>query len=256
MSLFQKLVDLLTRLVIFMLSSGPVPQHVAFVMDGNRRYARQKQVEVQEGHVSGFGALRRMLEICLELGIKCVTVYAFSIENFKRSPKEVDTLMNLAKSKMEELCSHGDLLDQYQVRLNVLGKTELLPPDVLEVVHRAEAMTAKHNGAILNICMPYTSREEITSAVQSIVRSHQAGEIELDDITPETLEARLYTKLRDSPKLDILVRTSGVHRLSDFLLWQACADTQIHFSDVYWPDFALRNLVPMLLDYQRKQWGF
>ncbi|KAG8706367.1 cis-prenyltransferase [Ceratobasidium sp. 395] len=256
MSIFQTIIDLLTRLVIYILSSGPVPQHVAFVMDGNRRYARHKQVEVREGHVSGFGALRRMLEICLRLGIKCVTVYAFSIENFKRSPNEVETLMELAKSKLEELCSHGDLLDQYQVRLNVLGKTELLPPDVLEVVHRAEAMTAKYNGAILNICMPYTSREEITSAVQSIVRSHQAGEIELDDITPETLEARLYTKLRDSPKLDILVRTSGVHRLSDFLLWQACADTQIHFSDVYWPDFALRNLVPVLLDYQRKQWGF
>ncbi|QRV79071.1 dehydrodolichyl diphosphate synthetase [Ceratobasidium sp. AG-Ba] len=256
MSLFKNIIDLLTRLVIFILSSGPVPQHVAFVMDGNRRYARQKQMEIAGGHMEGFGALKRMLEICLKLNIKCVTVYAFSIENFKRPVKEVDTLMSLAKAKLEELCSHGDLLDQYQVRLNVLGKTELLPPDVLEVVYRAEAMTAKHNGAILNICMPYTSREEITSAVESIVRSHQAGEIELDDITPEALEARLYTKLRDSPKLDILVRTSGVHRLSDFLLWQACADTQIHFSDAYWPDFALRDLVPVLLDYQRKQWGF
>ncbi|CAE6356086.1 unnamed protein product [Rhizoctonia solani] len=256
MSIVQFIVNWLTRLVIYILSSGPVPHHVAFVMDGNRRYAKHKQLEVSEGHVDGFGALKRMLEICLRLGIRCVTVYAFSIENFKRPRGEVDTLMNLAKEKLDELCSHGDLLDKYQVRLNVLGKTDLLPPDVLDVVHRVEAMTAKHNGAIFNICMPYTSREEITSAVQSIVRSHQSGEIELDDITPETLEARLYTKLRDSPKLDILVRTSGVHRLSDFLLWQACADTQIHFSDAYWPDFALRDLVPVLLDCQRKQWGF
>ncbi|KAF8757097.1 Dehydrodolichyl diphosphate synthase complex subunit RER2 [Rhizoctonia solani] len=248
MGVINFIVDWLTRLVIYILSAGPVPQHVAFVMDGNRRYARHKQVEVSEGHTDGFGALKRMLEICLRLGIKCVTVYAFSIENFKRPRGEVDTLMTLAKNKLDELCSHGSPQCSRENRASA--------PDVLEVVHRAEAMTAKHNGAILNICMPYTSREEITSAVESIVRSHQSGEIELDDITPETLEARLYTKLRDSPKLDILVRTSGVHRLSDFLLWQACADTQIHFSNVYWPDFALRDLVPVLLDYQRKQWGF
>ncbi|ELU38481.1 dehydrodolichyl diphosphate synthetase [Rhizoctonia solani AG-1 IA] len=230
MGVINFIVDWLTRLVIYILSAGPVPQHVAFVMDGNRRYARHKQVEVSEGHTDGFG----MLEICLRLGIKCVTVYAFSIENFKRPRGEVDTLMTLAKNKLDELCSHGDLLDKYQVRLNVLGKTELLPPDVLEVVHRAEAMTAKHNGAILNICMPYTSREEITSAVESIVRSHQSGEIELDDITPETLEARLYTKLRDSPKLDILVRTSGVHRLSDFLLWQVRLGLSPSFCFIKW----------------------
>ncbi|CAE6449861.1 unnamed protein product [Rhizoctonia solani] len=200
MSVLSFIVNWLTRLVIYILSSGPVPQHVAFVMDGNRRYAKHKQLEVSEGHVDGFGALKRMLEICLRLGIKCVTVYAFSIENFKRPRGEVDTLMSLAKDKLDELCSHGDLLDKYQVRLNVLGKTDLLPPDVLEVVHRAEAMTAKHNGAILNICMPYTSREEITSAVESIVRSHQSGEIELDSFTPGYPPENIYTDLPDDVK--------------------------------------------------------
>ncbi|CAE7198174.1 unnamed protein product [Rhizoctonia solani] len=107
MSVLSFIVNWLTRLVIYILSSGPVPQHVAFVMDGNRRYAKHKQLEVSEGHVDGFGALKRMLEICLRLGIKCVTVYAFSIENFKRPRGEVDTLMSLAKDKLDELCSHG-----------------------------------------------------------------------------------------------------------------------------------------------------
>ncbi|KAF5378350.1 hypothetical protein D9615_008762 [Tricholomella constricta] len=154
------------QLLLTILAAGPIPKHVAFVMDGNRRYARSRQKKVVEGHTEGFVALRRV-EICLRLDIKCVSAFAFSIENFKRCEEEVDALMGLAEEKLVELCEHGDLLDQYGVRLNVVGRTELLPESVQEAVRKAERMTQHNNRAIFNLCMPYTSRDEITTAIQN-----------------------------------------------------------------------------------------
>ncbi|RXW24197.1 hypothetical protein EST38_g1639 [Candolleomyces aberdarensis] len=245
------------NVILSLLAAGPIPRHVAFVMDGNRRYARKHQKRVQEGHSEGFVALRRMLEVCLRLNIRCVSAYAFSIENFKRSPEEVDALMELAEKKLLELCQHGDLLDQYGVRLNVVGRKQLLPERVQKAVERAENLTRSNSRAILNICMPYTSRDEITTAVETSVqnslkdRSKAKGDIV---ITEEDIDNNLMTSLGGSPPLDILVRTSGVKRLSDFMLWQCCEDTQIQYTDTYWPDFGLFDLVPIILDYQRKMW--
>ncbi|TEB39390.1 dehydrodolichyl diphosphate synthetase [Coprinellus micaceus] len=247
-------------LVLNVLAAGPIPRHVAFVMDGNRRYARQNQKRVQDGHADGFVALRRILEVCMKLRIQCVSAYAFSIENFKRSPEEVEALMELAEKKLLELCQHGDLLDQYGVRLNVVGRKDLLPAHVRAAADKAESMTRDNKRSILNICMPYTSRDEITTAVESSVRqslvSQGAQTLNAKDIhiSEKDIEANLLTSLGDSPPLDILIRTSGVKRLSDFLLWQCCEDTQIQYTDTYWPDFGLRELVPILLDYQRREW--
>jgi ditrans,polycis-polyprenyl diphosphate synthase len=126
------------------LTAGPIPKHVAFVMDGNRRYARSKQKAVYEGHSEGFIALRRTLEICLRLNIRCVSVYAFAIDNFNRPKDEVDALMALAEEKLNELCQKGDLLEEYGVRLNIIGRKELLPPTVQQAAQRAEDLT-RHN---------------------------------------------------------------------------------------------------------------
>ncbi|KAJ2935009.1 hypothetical protein H1R20_g2090, partial [Candolleomyces eurysporus] len=263
-SIYQAAIDLQASIyrqsrnvILSILAAGPIPRHVAFVMDGNRRYARKHQKRVEEGHSEGFVALRRMLEVCLRLNIRCVSAYAFSIENFKRSPEEVEALMELAEKKLLELCQHGDLLDQYGVRLNVVGRKQLLPERVQEAVERAENLTRSNSRAILNICMPYTSRDEITTAVETSVqnslkdRSKAKGDIV---ITEEDIDNNLMTSLGDSPPLDILVRTSGVKRLSDFMLWQCCEDTQIQYTDTYWPDFGLFDLIPIILDYQRKMW--
>ncbi|EAU85142.1 dehydrodolichyl diphosphate synthetase [Coprinopsis cinerea okayama7 len=239
-------------IIIKILAAGPVPKHVAFVMDGNRRYARKHQKEIPQGHSEGFVALKRVLEVCLYLGVSCVTVYAFAIDNFKRSPEEVDALMHLAETKLVELCEHGDLLDKYGVRLNVLGRKELLPEPVRAAIAKAEDMTRNNKRAILNVCMPYGSRDEITTAVQSSVQNAMEGDCV---VTEEDIESNLMTTLGNSPPLDILIRTSGVKRLSDFLLWQCCEDTQIHFTDTFWPDFALTDFIPILLDYQRKVWS-
>ncbi|KAJ7611621.1 Decaprenyl diphosphate synthase-like protein [Roridomyces roridus] len=236
------------------LSTGPVPQHVAFVMDGNRRYARRNQQAIVQGHTDGFAALRKLLETCLRLHIRCVSVYAFAIDNFKRSPEEVEHLMNLAHEKLLEMAQHGQILEEYGVRLNVLGKTALLPDYVQESIREAESLTRKNNKAILNICMPYASQDEITTAVQSAVRKSLESDSEDCELTEDDISAQLMTTLAGSPPLEILVRTSGVKRLSDYLLWQCSENTQIHFCNKYWPEFGLFDFIPILLDYQRKIW--
>ncbi|KAK1919894.1 hypothetical protein P3342_002188 [Pyrenophora teres f. teres] len=162
----------LRELLIGSLKQGPVPQHVAFVMDGNRRFARNHHIETVEGHNLGFESLARILEVCYKTGVKVVTIYAFSIENFKRSKHEVDALMSMAKVKLQQLAEHGALLDRYGASVRVLGQRELISPDVLMAVDKAVAMTAHNKKAVLNVCFPYTSRHEITTAVMKTVETY------------------------------------------------------------------------------------
>ncbi|KAF9051229.1 Di-trans-poly-cis-decaprenylcistransferase [Hymenopellis radicata] len=232
------------RLLLRVLAAGPVPRHVAFVMDGNRRYARMNH---------GYLALRRILEICLRLNISCVSVYAFAIENFKRSPEEVAALMTLCQDKLLELCEHGDLLQEYGVRLNVIGRVERFPDDVQIAIERAQNLTKGNKRSILNICMPYASTDEITCSVETCVQSA----LETNDffISEKDIEKNLMTTLAGSPPLDIIVRTSGVKRLSDFLLWQSSENVQVQFCSAYWPDFGLFDFIPIILDYQRRAWS-
>ncbi|EMD38029.1 hypothetical protein CERSUDRAFT_93552 [Gelatoporia subvermispora B] len=244
----SKLQDALLAII----SAGPVPRHVAFVMDGNRRYARSKKKMVKEGHSDGFLALKRVLAICFRLNVKCVSTYGFAIDNFKRSPEEVEALMDLIEEKLLEICQHGDLLEQYGVRLNIVGNTALFPERVRVAARKAEDISRHNDKSILNLCMPYASSDEMATAVQSAVNKGLAAE---DDITVEDIDSQLMTTLGRSPPLDLLIRTSGVKRLSDFLLWQCCENTQLQFSPTYWPDFGLWDIVPMLLDYQRKAWA-
>ncbi|KAF9789663.1 undecaprenyl pyrophosphate synthetase [Thelephora terrestris] len=226
-------------------------------MDGNRRYARQRNMAVKEGHTSGFYALQKVVNICFTLGVECVTVFAFSIENFKRSEEEVAALMELAGACLLELTKHGELLDRHGVRLNVLGRIEMLPENIQKSVRDAQEMTKNNNKSIFNLCMPYTSRDEITTAVQLAVREKVAsglGDAE-HPITERDIERYMMTTLGGSPPLDILIRSSGVKRLSDFLMWQASENVQIHFAPTHWPDFGFWDLLPAILDYQAKAWN-
>ncbi|KAI9057870.1 Di-trans-poly-cis-decaprenylcistransferase [Trametes sanguinea] len=241
--------------LIAILAAGPIPQHVAFILDGNRRYARRKGMQVKDGHTDGFYNLRKMLEICIKLKVRCVSAYAFSIENFKRSPEEVNALMDLAEEKLLELCQKGDILDQYGIRLVVVGHKDMLPERVLAAAEKAEEMTRHNDRAIFNLCMPYTSRDEITTAVHSAIKSRLEDETDDTDITEDEIEAHLMTSIAGSPPLDVLVRSSGVKRLSDYMLWQCAEDTQLQFSSTYWPEFGLLDFVPIILDYQRKVWA-
>ncbi|KAI1820030.1 di-trans,poly-cis-decaprenylcistransferase [Xylaria intraflava] len=157
------------EILISTLKQGPIPKHVAFEMDGNRRFARNHKIETIEGHHLGFEALARVLEICYKCGVKVVTVYAFSIENFNRPRGEVKGLMTMAKVKLEQLVQHGEILDRYGACIRVLGERDLIPDDVLPFVDRAVEMTKHNKDAVLNICFPYTSRAEMTSAIKATI---------------------------------------------------------------------------------------
>ncbi|KAJ7221645.1 Decaprenyl diphosphate synthase-like protein [Mycena pura] len=248
-----KIAQRVESLLLRVLAAGPIPKHVAFVMDGNRRYARTHHKAIAQGHSDGFVALRRLLDVCLRLEVRCVSVYAFALDNFRRSPDEVQHLMDLAHDKLMEMSRQGQILEKYGVRLNVLGKISLLPERVQEAIRHP--LTEQIFTAILNIHMSYSSQDEMTTAIESAVRlSLEKPEADIE-ITEDDISAQLMTSLAGSPPLEVLVRTSGAKRLSDYLLWQCNENTQIHFVKKYWPEFGLLDFVPVVLDYQRKVWS-
>lgn len=231
------------------LACGPVPRHIAFIMDGNRRYAKKRQINKAAGHSRGFEKLSECLRWCLELNIKEVTVYAFSIENFKRSKEEVDALMELARNKFTKLFEEKDKLMENGICIRVIGNLSLLPEDIRRLIAKAMILTKDNNKAILNVAFAYTSREEITHSIQTIVEGVKNGEILKEDIDEDLISNCLYTNL--SPNPDLLIRTSGEVRLSDFLLWQI-SNTQIYFTEVLWPEFSVWHLLAAIFKYQRQ----
>ncbi|WFD29345.1 ditrans,polycis-polyprenyl diphosphate synthase [(2E,6E)-farnesydiphosphate specific] [Malassezia sp. CBS 17886] len=235
-----------------LIAAGPLPRHVAFIMDGNRRWSRANGLAVRQGHQMGFEALKRVLEMCMALdGIHTVTVYAFAIDNFKRDKDEVSALMELAKVRLMELCEHGAVVSRYSVRIRIVGRRDLLPPDVQDAVHTIEKATRHNVGATLNVCMPYSAQDEICQAAARCLLRRNIGDAycAADAVTAAELDRAML--LPNKNPVDLLVRTSHVSRLSDFLLWQCNERTQIQFVDQYWPMFGAREMVPILLQYQR-----
>ncbi|XP_018576535.1 dehydrodolichyl diphosphate synthase complex subunit DHDDS [Anoplophora glabripennis] len=236
------------KFCINVLKCGPVPKHIAFIMDGNRRYAKKTKVEKTEGHSKGFEKLAECLQWCKELGVKEVTVYAFSIENFKRSEDEVNALMQLAKEKFQKLLEEKDKLMTNGVCIRVIGNLSLLPPDFRKLIAEAVLSTKDNKKAILNVAFSYTSRDEIATSMKEIVGGVDNHEINVEDIDENLISQCLYTN--QSPDPEVLVRTSGEVRLSDFLLWQT-SNTEICFAKVLWPEFCVWHLLACVFKYQR-----
>mmetsp|Transcript_14507 Transcript_14507/g.28070 ORF Transcript_14507/g.28070 Transcript_14507/m.28070 type:complete len:301 (+) Transcript_14507:142-1044(+) len=222
-----------------------VPQHVAFIMDGNRRFAKRRGQPGSAGHMSGYSSLLRVLEWCMQLGVHEVTVYAFSIENFKRSQEEVDALMQLAREKFSQFLDSSDVVMRYGIRVNILGDTSLLPKDVQEAAQKVMEKTHHHTNLVFNICFAYTSSEEISRTVREVVRDARAGKIAKDSISADLLSSRMYTR-GSSPQL--LIRTSGETRLSDFLVWQS-SEAHLSFIDVTWPELDMWHFLGAFWDY-------
>uniref|UniRef100_A0A1B6ELQ6 Alkyl transferase n=1 Tax=Cuerna arida TaxID=1464854 RepID=A0A1B6ELQ6_9HEMI len=231
-----------------LLKCGVIPQHAAFIMDGNRRYAKQNNVKKIDGHSKGFDKLSETLQWCLDLGISEVTVYAFSIENFKRSKEEVEDLLELARQKFQRLLEEKEKLMENGVRIRVIGNISLLPLDLAKLIAEVELLTKDNSKAILNVAFAYTARDEMTQAFKKIVEAHQSSDLDTSDINVHLLSQSLYT--RGSPYPDLYIRTSGEKRLSDFLLYQS-AYSYLHFSDVLWPDFTAWHLLAAVFHYQR-----
>ncbi|XP_061530608.1 dehydrodolichyl diphosphate synthase complex subunit DHDDS isoform X1 [Phycodurus eques] len=239
--------NLLERISANILKAGPMPKHVAFIMDGNRRFARRKNMDRQEGHMQGFNKLAETLRWCKHLNIPEVTVYAFSIENFKRTKDEVDGLMELAKQKFERLLEERESLEKHGVCIRVLGDLNLLPLDLQQLIAKAVLTTRAHNKCFLNVCFAYTSRYEMTNAVREMAWGVEQGLIKASDVSEALLSECLYSN--NSPNPDLLIRTSGEVRLSDFLLWQM-SHTCLVFQSVLWPAYSFWNLCEAILQYQ------
>ncbi|XP_016956346.1 dehydrodolichyl diphosphate synthase complex subunit DHDDS [Drosophila biarmipes] len=229
---------------------GHIPNHVAFVMDGNRRFARSQQIDKIEGHSRGFEKLADCLRWCLDVGVREVTTFAFSIENFKRSSEEVEGLFNLAREKFARLLEETTRLNEHGIRIRVIGNIELLPLDLQKLVASAMLSTERNDKLFLNVAFAYTSRDEITQAVETVLR-HGSQDLAAEDISERLLEECLYT--RHSPPPDLVFRTSGETRLSDFMMWQLSTSV-LYFSNVLWPQITFWHFLASILAYQRDRW--
>lgn len=225
-------------------AGGPIPRHIAFIMDGNRRFARKVKKDVTSGHDLGGMKLKQTLEWCLELGILHVSAFAFSIENFKRSKEEVDGLMNLARKK---LMVYIPELSK-KTKIQFLGDISLLPHDLQCIIADAIEQSKNITGSTLNICFAYTSTDEIRRATQTLAQGVKRGLINSSDIDNTLFESCLDSHGVIEP--DIIVRTSGEIRLSDFMLWQSSYSCLV-FCDVLWPEFNIKHLYTTILNYQK-----
>jgi tritrans,polycis-undecaprenyl-diphosphate synthase [geranylgeranyl-diphosphate specific] len=229
--------------------SRPVPRHVAIIMDGNRRYAREFGLLIAQGHDKGRQKLEEVLEWCLEIGVNMLTVYAFSTENVGRDRSEVNTLMRMFVDGFRRL---GDepRVHKNKIRVRVLGQREVLPKDLQEAIRYAEDKTAGYDQYFFNLAVGYGGREEIVQAIKSVARAVESGKIKVDDIDERLVSDFLYTK--DIPDPDLILRTSGEERISNFLLWQL-AYSELYFSDIYWPGFRKVDFLRAVRSYQQRK---
>ena len=228
---------------------GAVPQHVAIVMDGNGRWANARGLTRVEGHRAGEAALMDVIEGAIQAGVKYLTVFAFSTENWKRSPDEVKFLMNYNR---EVLRRRRDELDGWNVRIKWAGRRPKLWPTVIDELLVAEKQTAKNKGLTFTMCVNYGSRIEIVDAINQIVEDAQSGKLN-GAMTEKKLQKYLLTK--DLPDVDLFIRSSGETRVSNFLLWQS-AYAEFVFLDVLWPDFSRKDLWEAISQYSKRNRRF
>lgn len=227
-----------------------LPRHIAIIMDGNGRWAKKHMLKRVMGHERGADAVRMTVRTCRELGIRYLTLYAFSVENWQRPKNEVQALMSLLetylKTELKEMKETG-------IRLSVIGDIEGFPESVRALLVRAMEETSENREMVLTLALGYGGRDEIVHAVRSIVRDSGSNRITPESITKEFFSQRLYTAGMPDP--DLLIRTSGENRLSNFLLWQT-AYTELYFTDVLWPDFSKDDLVEAIVEYQARERRF
>jgi len=230
----------------------PVPKHIAIIMDGNRRFAKSFDLYPEAGHFFGRDKIEDVLEWCFELDIKNLTLYAFSTENFSRSNNEVKMLMDLCKNELER-ATKDSRIHKNEVRVRVLGNLETLPEDIRASAQYVVDETKDYDKYSLNIALAYGGREEIINAIQKIANDVKTGAIKIEDITEATVSKYLYTNGLPDP--DIILRTSGEERISNFLLWQL-AYSELYFSDVFWPAFQKRDFLKAIMTCQQRKRRF
>ena len=224
------------------INKNSLPLHIGIIMDGNGRWAKRRGLPRLAGHRYGAEALKKTALFCDELGIKVLTVYAFSTENWKRPKNEVDNLMQLLS---EYLANAKNELGDRNIIIKAIGDTSPFSDEIKEKIKETEAFTAKNTGMILNIALNYGARAEIMHAIKNIIKDN----ISPDNLTEETIEKYLYTA--DNPPVDLIIRPSGELRLSNFLLWQS-AYAELWFSNILWPDFDKKHMLRAIEDFRQR----
>jgi undecaprenyl diphosphate synthase len=231
-------------------SVGAPPRHVAIIMDGNGRWAKARGLPRTAGHRKGAEAVRRAIEAARDLGIAYLTIFSFSSENWRRPQGEVIDLMQLLRFYLRSEIAD---LHRNNVRLRIIGDRERLDPDIISLIDKAETLTHDNSGLTLVIALSYGSRQEITAAARNLAREVAAGRLSPEDIDEERFAGCLLT--RDIPDPDLLIRTSGEQRISNFLLWQL-AYTELVFVETHWPDFTKRDLEDAIREFHRRDRRF
>ncbi len=232
------------------LKKNNIPEHVAIIMDGNGRWAMKRKLPRSAGHRAGVEALRDVIEVCIELGIKFLTVYSFSSENWRRPKDEVNFLLNLF---LETLREELESLDRNGVRVRLIGNREEVPSEILKAFENAEKETENNNKLFFNIAFNYGSRQEIVGAVKRICRAAARNDIDIEKLDEKNFSEYLFTDSYPDP--DFLIRTSGEYRVSNFLLWQI-AYCEFYFVKTLWPDFKKKNFLKAIYYYQYRDRRF
>ena len=222
-----------------------LPEHIAIIMGGNRRWAKANNLDVTQGHKEGAENLKRIAKFANKIGIKYMTVYAFSTENWKRTKEEVGALMKLLKFYIMDFFKSYD----ENIKINVIGRVKDLPKDIQEEIRKVEDKTKNNTGLVLNIAFNYGGRDEITTAVRKIVEKVQNGEINIEDINEQLISNCLYTAGEPDP--DLLIRTSGEERISNFLPWQI-SYSEFVFTEKYWPEYGENELLESIAIFQKR----
>jgi len=228
--------------------NGVKPEHIAIILDGNRRWASENELNPWLGHKQGAETVEHLLDWCLKFNVKFITLYAFSTENFSRTSQEIQEIMRISEDKFRKLLT-DERIHKNKVHVKVIGRTNLLPEGLRQVIINMENATAHYNNIFLNFAFAYGGRAEILDATKIIAGQVKDGKLELDDINESLFEKYLYTSHMTKQEPDLIIRTSGEERMSGFLLWQS-AYSELVFLDVYWPDFRFIDLLRAIRTYQ------
>tara|TARA_B100000900_G_scaffold164859_1_gene139927 strand:- start:6373 stop:7254 length:882 start_codon:yes stop_codon:yes gene_type:complete len=232
------------------IKQGTMPEHVSIIMDGNRRFAWDSKIETKVGHKKGKEKLKQVMDWILDLGIPYLSVYALSTENiYERSEEELDALYDLYYNGLNEMAEDPKIHDN-EVKVKVVGRLDMLPKNVRMAINNVEKKTANYSDFLFTVCLAYGGREEIVDAVRKVSEEFASGKIKLDEINTDRISNNLYSS--EVPDPDLVIRTSGEERISNFLLWQI-AYSELHFTDVHWPSFNKKDLYQAIESYQNRR---
>ncbi|MBD3273674.1 MAG: isoprenyl transferase [Candidatus Marinimicrobia bacterium] len=232
------------------LDNGSIPRHIAIIMDGNGRWAKDRNLPRVAGHNEGINSVRDIVRACGELNLEVLTLYTFSVENWNRPPGEVSALMKLL---LHTIRREVDELDENNVKLKVIGNLQEIPKEPRQGIQEAIDRTKDNTGLLLNLALSYGSRQEIIDAIQALYKDIEKGDLSIEEVDQNVFSQYLFTA--DLPDPDLLIRTSGEARISNFLLWQI-AYTELYITSIYWPDFRREELFKAIMDYQCRERRF